>query len=89
MGRRSWSAEQRSVNAAFDPDDMTAMLVNVDGRRTSVVFVDAGGTVLLAWNCDDGGCCLWWTNSGISRPTDGQPRGADLVGNAEAAARPP
>ena len=34
--------EETAVNAAFDPADLTAILVNVT-NRTSVVFVDASG----------------------------------------------
>ena len=79
--------EETAVNAAFNPADLTALLVIVT-KRTSVVFVDASGTVLLAIELDDGGCCLWWTDSGIASPLTGNPVAQILLGNAEASADP-
>ncbi len=79
--------EETAVNASFNPADLTAILVNVT-NRTSVVFVDASGAVLLAIELDDGGCCLWWTDSGITPPLTGNPVAQILLGNAEASADP-
>ena len=79
--------EETAVNAAFNPADLTAILVNVT-NRTSVVFVDASAHVLLAIELDDGGCCLWWTDSGITPPLTGNPVAQILLGNAEASADP-
>jgi hypothetical protein len=60
------------VNAAFDPDDVTVLLVT-SNRRTSIVFVDAAGATLLALDMAGWECCLWWANSGIARPMAGNP----------------
>ncbi len=78
-------AKHEVVDAAFDPDNMTVLLISTD-RRASVVFVDAGNNVLLALDLPAGGCCLWWTNSGISRPMSGNPVAEIWVANGETAA---
>ena len=44
--------------------------------------------VLLAIELDDGGCCLWWTDSGIAPPLTGNPVAQILLGNAEASPDP-
>jgi len=76
--------KRQVVNAAFDPDDMTVLLVTTT-RRASVVFVDAGGAVLLALDLAAGECCLWWVNSGLARPMAGNPVSAIHVGNGDSA----
>jgi hypothetical protein len=76
--------KRQVVNAAFDPDDMSVLLVTAS-RRASVVFVDAGGAVLLALDLGAGECCLWWTNSGLARPMSGNAVAAVHVGNGDSA----
>lgn len=73
------------VNAAFTPGDVLVLLVTTD-RRASIVFADAGGAVLLALDLGAGECCLWWSNSGITRPMTGNPVAAIWVGNGDSAA---
>jgi hypothetical protein len=76
--------KRQVVNAGFDPDDVTVLLITAT-RRVSIVFVDAGGATLLALDLGAGECCLWWTNSGIARPMVGNPVAAIWVGNGDSA----
>jgi hypothetical protein len=76
--------KRQVVNAAFDPDDVSVLLITAT-RRVSVAFVDAGGLTLLALDLGAGECCLWWTNSGIVRPMSGNPVAAIWVGNGDSA----
>ena len=73
------------VNAAFDPDDMLALLVTAN-KRASVVFVDSVDAVLFALDLAAGECCLWWSDSGITRPFTGNAVAKILVGNGDSAA---
>jgi hypothetical protein len=73
------------VNAVFDPDDVAVLLVTAS-RRSSIVFVDSGNQTLLALDLDAGECCLWWINSGITRPMAGNPVAAIWVANGDPAA---
>lgn len=74
--------KRQVVNAAFDPDDVTVLLVTAT-RRASIVFVDSTGATLLALDLGIGECCLWWANSGIARPMAGNPVAAVWVGNGD------
>jgi len=62
--------QQIVVNAAFDPDDVSVLLVTAT-KRASVVFADVSNNVLLALDLEAGECCLWWEDSGISAPFTG------------------
>lgn len=74
--------QQIIVNAAFDPDDVSVLLVTAT-KRASVVFVDSGGTALLALDLAAGECCLWWSSSGITRPFTGNAVAAIWVSNGD------
>lgn len=79
------TADQQIVlNAAFDPDDVSVLLVTAT-KRASVVFADAGGNTMLALDLAAGECCLWWENSGLDRPFVGAAIAAIWVGNGDAA----
>jgi hypothetical protein len=78
-------AERLVVNVGFDPDDVTALMIST-ARRASVVFADAGGAALLALDLPAGGCCLWWSGSGISRPFSGNPVAGIWVANGDGGA---
>jgi hypothetical protein len=77
--------KRQVVNAGFDPDDVTVLMVTAN-RRVSIVFVDAGGATLLALDLGAGECCLWWTNSGIARPMSGNPVATIWAANGDAIA---
>ena len=73
------------VNAAFDPDDLTALLITAS-KRASVVLVDAGDNILFAVDLAAGECSLWWSNSGITCPMSGNDVAHIWVGNGDSAA---
>jgi hypothetical protein len=70
------------VNAAFDPDDMSVLLVTTS-RRASIAFANSSGAAPLALDLDAGECCLWWADSGIARPMAGNPVASIWVGNGD------
>lgn len=74
--------QQIVVNAAFDPDDMSVLLVTAT-KRASVVFADSGGTALLALDLEAGECCLWWEDSGLTRPFTGNAVAALWITNGD------
>jgi hypothetical protein len=78
-------AQRLSVEAVFTPADMDMLLVASD-QPVSVVFEDADGTVLCALTIPAGGCCLWWTNSGIGCPMSGGPTATIQIGNGSTTA---
>jgi hypothetical protein len=55
------------INASFNSAEASVLLVTAT-TRTSVVFADASGNVLLALDLKPGQCCLWWAGSGFACP---------------------
>lgn len=79
------TADQQIVlNAAFDPDDVSVMLITAT-KRASIVLADAGGNTMLALDLAASECCLWWENSGINRPFIGAAIAEIWVTNGDAA----
>lgn len=74
-----------AMNAAFDPDDLLVLLVSTD-RRAAVEFVDASGVVLYAIDVAAGEFCLWFGNSGITRPFTGNAVASIHVSNSDVTA---
>jgi len=77
-------SKRQVVNGGFDPDDVAVLLISAS-RRSSVVFVDAGGVTLLALDILPGEFCLWFSNSGITRPMTGNPVTAIWISNGDTA----
>lgn len=74
--------QQVIVNAAFDPDDVSVLLVTAT-KRASIVLVDSGGAALLALDLEAGECCLWWEDSGLTRPFTGNAVAAIWITNGD------
>jgi hypothetical protein len=55
------------INANFSVPEASVLLVTAS-TRTSVIFADASGSVLLALDLQPGQCCLWWAGSGFACP---------------------
>jgi hypothetical protein len=60
-------AKRSVINANFNAAEASVLLVTAS-TRTSVVFADASGNVLLALDLKPGQCCLWWAGSGFACP---------------------
>ena len=73
------------ADAAFDPDDLVALLITAT-KRASIVLVDSGNNVLLALDLAAGECCLWWSSSGISCPLSGNDVAHIWAGNGDSVA---
>ena len=71
--------EETAVNAAFNPADLTAILVNVT-NRTSVVFVDASRRRAPGHRTGRRRLLPLVDRLGDQPTPDGQPRGADPAG---------
>ena len=76
--------QQIVVNADFDPDDVSVLCVTAT-KRASIVFADSGGSTLLALDLAAGECCLWWEDSGITRPFTGNAVDKIWVTNGDSA----